>query len=526
MLSPAFFTLLFYFYKPLNLTRRYWAILNLFIGLWGLGLVTLFSFPSQYSLYISRFLNHVAINIPITFLYFIDVFTSQNNTIKKTTKILLIITIVYLLLSIIFQDLFIPTTHTLLNTITWPSAGPLFYFFPIHYFLTITYSLYLLAKYYKTSSGKKKTNTKYILIGISLGYLGGFTTFLPTIGININPTFGLWLVVVNGIILSYSIIKHQLMDIRIVLRRSLIYSLLIGIITLIYLLTVVVLENLIKKSFGYSSSYWSIFIAFSLGIGFIPLRNKIQNIVDKIIFNKTQEEFAEENELLRQEVSRTEKLKSIATLASGMAHEIKNPLTTIHTFTEYLPQKINDKEFLLKFSDLVSKEVNRINDLVHDLLEYAKPTPPNRSEENIYNLLNETLDLLTSQIVKHRIKLIKKYDSNHPLLLNIDKNQIKQVFLNIILNAIDAMPKRGVLTIETSSFNNHESFSIKIYDSGHGISQKDLTKIFDPFYTLKDTGTGLGLPISHEIIKQHNGAILINSTPSKGTCVEIALPLN
>ncbi len=237
-------------------------------------------------------------------------------------------------------------------------------------------------------------------------------------------------------------------------------------------------------------------------------------------------QIAEENELLRQEVTQSDRMKSIAILASGMAHEIKNPLTPIKTFSEQLPYRLDDKEFLLKFSKIINKEVDRIDGLVQDLLNFAKPSLPQLKETNIHQLISQTLDLLNNEIIRHKIKLITSIEDSN-ILVNIDPKQIKQALLNIFLNAIDAMPNGGTLTINLLARmeTTNKSLNIEISDTGCGIKFEDIPHIFDPFFSKKDHGTGLGLSITHEIIKNHNGRIFAESELEKGTTFRIELPL-
>jgi two-component system sensor histidine kinase HydH len=235
-------------------------------------------------------------------------------------------------------------------------------------------------------------------------------------------------------------------------------------------------------------------------------------------------EMAQQNEQLRREVTQSERMKSIAILASGMAHEIKNPLTPIKTFSEQLPSRLDDKEFLLKFSKIINKEVDRIDALVQQLLNFAKPSPPQLIETNIQELIEQTLNLLNNEIIRHKINLSTSFENKNTLIY-IDPQQIKQALLNIFLNAIDAMPKGGTLGVIARSEATKQSLIIEITDTGCGIAPKDLPHIFDPFFTKKDHGTGLGLSITHEIIRNHNGRILAESVLGKGTTFRIELPI-
>ncbi|MDD5634948.1 MAG: ATP-binding protein, partial [Candidatus Omnitrophica bacterium] len=334
-------------------------------------------------------------------------------------------------------------------------------------------------------------------------------------------------------ILAYAIIKHRLMDINIAVKKALIYSLLIVIITTIYIMLIFLLEKYFSNIMGYRSMPLALLLITIFSVIFIPLKNRIQTFIDNRFFHGSIAEIDAENLLLRDELQKTEKMKAVATLAAGMAHEIKNPLTAIKTFTEYLPEKYNDPEFREKFNKIVGKEVDRINYIVKELLEFSKPSELSLKETNINDLLNEIIGLLNNDLIKHNIKA-EKHLSSLPLL-KVDPSQMKQVFLNLFLNAIDSMPSGGILTISTShkspvtshNQNNtshkplvtsHDQFvSIAIRDTGTGIPKDDLKHIFDPFFTKKSGGTGLGLTVVHGIIEKHHGKITVKSTVGVGT---------
>jgi len=207
-----------------------------------------------------------------------------------------------------------------------------------------------------------------------------------------------------------------------------------------------------------------------------------------------------------------------------MAHEIKNPLTAIKTFCEYLPGKLEDKEFLKKFSRIVRNEVNRIDNIVHQLLEFAKPSPLALKDINAHELINNILEFLNNDFIKHKIKVIKEFnEGNLQPLIRADSNQLRQAFLNIFLNSIDAMKTGGNLLIKTKTPSN--ALEVIIQDTGPGINKKDLKHIFDPFYTKKDSGTGLGLSITQRIIVEHKGMISAESQDEAGTKFIIQLPI-
>jgi signal transduction histidine kinase len=285
-------------------------------------------------------------------------------------------------------------------------------------------------------------------------------------------------------------------------------------------------------------------IAFGLGLFFIPLRNRLQTFIDRLFFKKSPREIAEENILLKEEITKSDQLKMMSTLASGVAHEVKNPLTAIKTFAEFLPQKLNDKEFLTKFARIVGKEVERIDELVHDLMNFAKPSPLKLEPVGLNKYLNDILDILNSSFLKNKITVERNLAATADMTIRLDQKQFKQALLNILLNAVDAMGTGGTLSIGSrveglgarKPSSNHTldprpdtltipyTLIITIADTGPGISPQDLKHIFDPFFTKKDHGTGLGLPITKGIIEQHRGKLTIKSKDGAGTEARIELP--
>ncbi len=201
----------------------------------------------------------------------------------------------------------------------------------------------------------------------------------------------------------------------------------------------------------------------------------------------------------------------------------KNPLTAIKTFCEFLPRKYHDQEFINKFVPIVTREVDRIDELVHELLEYAKPSPLELKPMSMHKLITDTLKLLNSQTISKHIEIIRELDNENEKELYLDPKQIKQALLNIFLNAFEAMPQGGSLRITT--FFAPTRFTLKITDTGCGIDKEDLPLIFDPFFTKKESGTGLGLSITHGIITEHNGRIFAESVVGRGTTFRIELPI-
>jgi len=227
-------------------------------------------------------------------------------------------------------------------------------------------------------------------------------------------------------------------------------------------------------------------------------------------------------------IRRADRLASLGTLTAGLAHEIRNPLVAIKTFTHLLPERIDDEEFRDKFLQIASGEVDRISSLVTELLDFARPSDPKLEMENINIILDGMILLVSTEANKKQITVNKTYDSNLPFV-QVDREQIKQVFLNILLNAIEATPEKGKITVRTRSFmkpGGEPYVQIEFTDTGCGIPSDRLEEVFNPFFTTKNTGSGLGLSISNQIVQDHKGYIDVESQLGKGSSFFINLPVN
>jgi signal transduction histidine kinase len=435
------------------------------------------------------------------------------------------------LIGLIFSILSIATPWIINGVIyypwhPYPKAGILHPLLVLHCIYLALYSLVLMLKALQAPSLpiKQRNHLKYMFSALACLTCGAID-FIKNYNILLYE-FGYIPVTCYLILTTIAIVKHQLMDIQIVIRKSIVYSVLVSFITLIFLILFLITEKISQNFVGYHENILNSFIlSVLIAIIFIPLRNKIQESIDKIFFKGTPIQIAEENKLLRQEIIQTERLKTVATLASGMAHEIKNPLTVLKSFSEALPNRLDDKAFLAKFAPMIQSEVDRIDNLVHELLDFARPASPVLKSVNIHNLLNSTLELLSNNYIKHHIKIEKNYRISKDIFLSLDQNQIKQALFFILLNAIDAMRNGGELDVSTSYNEEMNAVRIKIQDTGIGIDTQDLPHIFDPFFSKKDGGTGLGLSITYEIIKLHSGKIFVESSKDKGTAFILEFPL-
>jgi len=226
-------------------------------------------------------------------------------------------------------------------------------------------------------------------------------------------------------------------------------------------------------------------------------------------------------------VRRADRLASLGTLAAGLAHEIRNPLVAIKTLVELLPDRIDDEEFRRDFLAVASGEVDRICLLVNELLEFARPAAPQLQLEDIPEIMDGMILLISTELKNRNLEVVKKYEDDLPRIA-IDREQVKQVFLNILLNAIEATEDGGQVVVEIRTLSRKGSdkvLQVEIRDTGRGIPEDHLDDVFTPFFTTKDKGSGLGLAISHQIIQEHRGIITVKSRVGEGSSFFIDFPI-
>jgi two-component system NtrC family sensor kinase len=231
-------------------------------------------------------------------------------------------------------------------------------------------------------------------------------------------------------------------------------------------------------------------------------------------------------EFTKRKIMESERLAMIGQLSANVAHELNNPLQGIVTYSYLLLEEetINAeaKESLQK----IVVQANRCRDIIRGLLDFSRHKNPDKTLCNVNGLLQACVSLVEKQASFQNIRVRWDLEENPPMVI-LDPSQVERVFLNLILNAADAMDGNGTLTLTTKHLRKKKAIEIKVQDSGHGISKENMSKIFDPFFTTKETGhgVGLGLAISYGIVKEHNGSISVESELEKGTTFTVSFPL-
>ncbi len=232
-------------------------------------------------------------------------------------------------------------------------------------------------------------------------------------------------------------------------------------------------------------------------------------------------------EFAKKKIMESERLALIGQLSANVAHELNNPLQGIVTYSNLLLEGEACNEETRSSAEKIAIQANRCRDIIRGLLDFSRHKNPDKTLCSVNNLLRRCVSLVERQTIFHNIEIVMNLDESDPLVV-VDPSQVERVFLNLIINAADAMENGGKLTLTTSQDRERKCVEIKVQDTGHGISEENMEKIFDPFFTTKETGhgVGLGLAISFGIVKEHNGAINVESEPGKGTTFTASFPLS
>ncbi|MGH8071405.1 MAG: two-component system sensor histidine kinase NtrB [Candidatus Entotheonellia bacterium] len=224
---------------------------------------------------------------------------------------------------------------------------------------------------------------------------------------------------------------------------------------------------------------------------------------------------------LQERVERTERLAALGRLAAGVAHEIRNPLGAIRGLVQHFQATWKDDVEQRGYLDVIVREVDRLNRVVSDLVEFARPREAQQEPRHVVEIVRHAVTLMQSDVRAKGIQIVCDLPETLPPLL-VDRDMLLQALLNILLNAIEAMEPGGMLAIRLADAPAWVELAIQ--DTGRGIAPDHLGRLFDPFFTTKQQGTGLGLAIAHRVIHAHDGEIVVDSAPGQGTTVTIRLP--
>ena len=258
-----------------------------------------------------------------------------------------------------------------------------------------------------------------------------------------------------------------------------------------------------------------------LSISVAPLRDEKGQEMGSVLLIKDLREIRD----LQEKVHRSERLASLGRLAAGVAHEIRNPLSSIKGFAQYFVKRFSGQPEEQGYASVMVREVDRLNRVITELLDFAGPKEPHREPQFLEAIAEQALKLLAPDLEARKMRVLKEYEPGLPAV-SVDHDRIAQVFINIFLNALESMEAGGEIRLNLRRCDPPPAVEISVADTGAGIPEGDLEKVFEPFFSKKRKGTGLGLAIVHQIVESHRGDIRVESRPGKGTTFRIRLPLD
>jgi signal transduction histidine kinase len=227
---------------------------------------------------------------------------------------------------------------------------------------------------------------------------------------------------------------------------------------------------------------------------------------------------------MQQVMMQQQKLASVGRLAAGVAHEINNPLTTILTSSMLIQEDLAPDDPNMEELQTISSETLRCRKIVTSLLNFARQTRPEKKANDVNDIVRESEALTRKQAAFKDVTMVLNLSESIPPI-SVDRDQLQQSLINLALNAIEATRAGDKITFSTEFYASEETVEIRISDTGEGIAKENLDKIFEPFFTTKETGTGLGIAITHGFIQQNGGSIEVESEPGRGTTFAIRFPV-
>jgi signal transduction histidine kinase len=509
-----------FFHKPRQAMKVVWSVYASCISLWGFSIFHLFTTTDEsVALFWGRFCNYIALWIPVMLFHFVVVLTNRYAEQKKPLFNWYAVYIIYFIVVAWRPDLYVHSVSPKMVFRFYPDAGKLYYLFPILLFTTITHALIVLYESYAKSSLIRRNQYKYFLFTTAVGILGGTTTYFPVFNIPIYPLGAIGVPLYNLAVI-YIIVKHQLMDIRIIIRRSLVYLVLVSVITLFYLIGVYLLERVFRNVLAYQSAMGSAALITVIAVLFVPIKNYIESFVERFIFRASYRQMIEQNDRLRQEVIRSERYRTLSELARGMITQLRNPLTALVGYGYQLPRKIDDPEFRQKFITVFNKELNQINDILQRLSQYSEPQPLQLENINMVELVSRLLE--QSKSINPKVSIYKYYREDDIMMMRIDPKKIHRALQAIVSFSFHSMPEGGQLWVGMEFTGDILDLSIK--DTGKGMSQEEMMKIFDPTFIVDNSDERYELSVAQNIITQHGGKVIVDSIVEAGTEVIVQLP--
>jgi len=402
------------------------------------------------------------------------------------------------------------------NSLYWPRAGAAEYFFFCWWTGLVIYSHYLLYRTYRAVSATKRNQIKYFFLATAIGFTGGTICYLPNFGIDLYP-WGNFAVFLYPIIMSYAMLKHHLMDINVVIKKTLVYSLVSTALAAVYVGTITLVAHMLGGRHGTTSAFSSALAAILITLLFNPVRIKIQRFVDRYFYRE-----AVDQTVLRE-------------ITSAFVHEIKMPLSNIALPAELTMLDMQDLERgKTSPSDVIPKIKKRMKYIMDQAMLASRRVEAVGEVTGQRKVMRDSIDL--AEIVKRSLKQVEAITRRSRTRIRLrlpadlppvsgDFRQLEIVMVNLLKNAVEAMREQKSRDIGIDAFAEDGHVVLCVKDSGPGINPDEARRIFQPHYSTKGVdGTGMGLYLSRQIIEVHGGTLDASSQNGSGATFTIKLP--
>ncbi len=495
--------------RPFNFLKILWGLISIIVAISNISLFLMMTASFYATAYRYAFtVNFVVIFIPVLFFHFTSILTNYRRQKNLELKIYYGLTLLYMGLVILFPGNFLSGVGPIFELKYYTQSGPLYCFLPLWFVYLVSYGLILVYRHYHHATAIKKNQLKYFFIGCSFGAIGGVSAFLPALGIPVRP-WGLCLLPLYVWIVSYAIVKHQLMDIKIILRKSLVYTILISLLTVIFFILIYAAEKMSRHMIGYKSGMDSVFAIACITLLVVPVYRLLQSLIDRMFYKGTVGQFAQENRRLHEEMLLLESNRTLREIARTLVLEIQEPLKRIK---EHSQDKLAIKD-----------DVNYVQKIIADLWEYSETVPKNYSEVNLIPLLDQTMSKISIGHTNNN-RIFKYYQSFKSVKILGSEEQLGRCFNYIFTYSLNAIEKGGEIFIALE--HNKEWVSISIRHNAYILSEQEAENIFKPFFKSENIRCGLSLALAHAIILQHGGKIKLDIQENAGVDFLIDLPLS
>src|SRR3989338_5554946 len=430
---------------PRSPAARWWTIMCFWVAGWAYWFVqSLLSSSADVAIANLRVADACSSLIPITYLHFTMHFVG-----RVKPRVLQLGYGVSILLALTTFTSWYASGAQWKFGMWWEVGGPGLFLSAVFFLVVPAYGILLLLRASRESQGAKKAQLSCLLVASTVGFGEGFMWFPPAFGIDIPPLGG-HLIALYCIAVMYAIVRYQFFDIRVVIRRSLVYYTLVTMLTLGYFMVAFVGERYFRTTVGYQSLVLSVAVFAGMALAFQPLKLWLQRGVDRWLLPEPKAVLTRRLEVLEAELRDADKAKAIGHLAAGVSHEIKNPLSALRTFVEALPARQGDPQFLQQFQAVARRELGRLQQLAEGLVHFAQPSATEKQPLDLRQTLDELVALVGGELAQRGITLQTRYQHNGAGLMGLP-GPLSQALLNLILNARDAMPHGGTLTPQTAA---------------------------------------------------------------------------